>query len=761
VATASVRVRYRPVKIGWCIRDDNWEDLGRSLRLTHVLWGGRFNPLIPVGAACAEQLVRQFRTDILLDIADDAQIKSFIKKFEYLPWPLFEPALFRHSGKFHTPNFLDITHPLSKIADELQHQNDSFGDTEQFAMLRWDKDDDLANVLLATFGAYPTADEINRDYGRYVTETINPSLEGLKKDDAVPASLLNRLTPSALSAEELNWDRIPNKSTLGFYVGGTNDFKDIVNYWNLRACDIDALFLDPEQMDRLTQLKNAQMDLIHQRNARRGERKEIAVWSRSQEAVVKIGFPATLVPHFTCVDDVDVIRGIHPPLHYFTSKSVLASTSESNGRRTLAFQFPEKPFSLQDEWSSEYFVVSVKPPIGDPDSLYTFWTPYLPELNQWLGRETCLASRTIRAEVDGLAIISNITDESIELNAFKKQDLASRIFKSAGIRAEPSLPGRIAIRLIAQLGGLQGCRVLKIAGVRHLIRKYGPLQEFDRTEAIRIIGDCDPTTGKPRFADYEGLFIEQRDEAIVKLKPEHAFLYLLKRKVFRVGLTLVCPACELNYWVTLDTLSTQMHCELCGSEFAVTTQLKDRAWSYRRSGLFGQGNHQEGGIPVALALQQLDANLSHLSGNSLFLTNLSLSAAGAQIKTCETDIFVARPHGDRIEIVIGECKDEGGKITLDDSAKLAAVADAFPHRHFDVYIVFAKTSTFTEEEIKACHAAQGGMQRVIMLSNRELEPYFMYQKTEQEFEISHSGVSLDAMARVTHDVFFQPRRKKL
>ena len=33
MAISTVRVRYRPVRIGWCIRNNNWNDLRRALRL--------------------------------------------------------------------------------------------------------------------------------------------------------------------------------------------------------------------------------------------------------------------------------------------------------------------------------------------------------------------------------------------------------------------------------------------------------------------------------------------------------------------------------------------------------------------------------------------------------------------------------------------------------------------------------------------------------------------------------------------------------
>ena len=120
-------------------------------------------------------------------------------------------------------------------------------------------------------------------------------------------------------------------------------------------------------------------------------------------------------------------------------------------------------------------------------------------------------------------------------------------------------------------------------------------------------------------------------------------------------------------------------------------------------------------------------------------------------------------HGDKIQVAIGECKNAGGRIELDDAKKLAAAADAFPKGRFESYIIFSKTAPFTREEVENCRSAQGnsGILRVILLPNRELEPYFAYEKTSREFDLRHSAVSLNNMAHVTQDVFFAPRPKKV
>ena len=73
----SLRTLYRPARIGFCIREGNLDDLRRAIKLTHTLWGGRFNPIIPVGTdlTLANNLVELFNVDFLHLTADDPQVR--------------------------------------------------------------------------------------------------------------------------------------------------------------------------------------------------------------------------------------------------------------------------------------------------------------------------------------------------------------------------------------------------------------------------------------------------------------------------------------------------------------------------------------------------------------------------------------------------------------------------------------------------------------------------------------------------------------
>jgi hypothetical protein len=756
--TISVRVRYRPVRFGWCVRTGNLEDVRHVLRLTHTLCGGRHNPIIPIGSedSLARQLVEVFHVDVLYSPAPgDQSIKDFIATFAHLIWPSFYKEFFVDGMNGKIATFLDVYHPTRKIFEE--HVKDKSGLNPNVRFCDWDDADPLSNVLHATIGAYPPPIEIGKDYGEFFRKNLRATTVQLTPRDAFPSDLFAAFTPNALASYELERDRSPNWDTPGIYVGNAADFDDIVNFWNLRAADIDVLFFDPTQAMRIRPMIDAYIAVLEQKPPHPVEWLDrIGIWSKAGTAV-----DAAIFGMKRGASRIEVSDGIwnglniKPPVMFIEDHSALASVSELTGVPALSFELRPKAIYQEPEFHTQDLVVSLRPLVDAPvEAEATFRYPLIPELNEYYGREAHFIYNEARVEPDGLALITSVTSTDLSIRAVRNKELVSKIFEVFGIKAEPSKPGRIASRLIQQMGGVQGCRVFKIAGVRELVEQFGPLDTFTRSHAIRLIGCNDPVTGQPNFERYQPLFVEGR-----KITAHGAFDFLLKHEVFQVGINFVCPHCELDFWKPLDDVTVELKCDYCGRLVNIAPQLRDRDWAYRRSGLFGREDHQEGSIPVALLLQQLDTALHR---DVVLVTGMNLEAIRGQIENCETD-FVAVTEGyeRRVSMAIGECKSSGGEISTDDVRKMTLVADVLKSSNrIEPYIVFAKTAAFTPEEVNRCRTAQSGSKRrVILLSARELEPYFMYRLAEKEFDIRSSAVSFEHMANVTHDIYFEPKLK--
>ena len=108
------------------------------------------------------------------------------------------------------------------------------------------------------------------------------------------------------------------------------------------------------------------------------------------------------------------------------------------------------------------------------------------------------------------------------------------------------------------------------------------------------------------------------------------------------------------------------------------------------------------------------------------------------------------------QVIIGECKDKGGKINGDDVENMKRIADAFPRRRFETFILFAKLSEFSPEEVALAKTLNSEFQqRVILLTDRELEPYDLYERTEKELGIKTHGGNPCEMAGTTAELYFK------
>src|SRR5439155_2279681 len=173
--TLSLRVRYRPVRLGFCIEKGNIDDLQQALQLTHAFWRRRFNPLIPVGTAqddalLAESFIDVFQVDTLYPIRETDGIKGLIEKFSYLMWPTFERVLFSRGVRGNIAEFLDIYHPTRTIFEE--HIKDKTEPRVSITLYEWSADDPLRYVFQALFAQYPPSAQIGKDYPDFVSKNL-------------------------------------------------------------------------------------------------------------------------------------------------------------------------------------------------------------------------------------------------------------------------------------------------------------------------------------------------------------------------------------------------------------------------------------------------------------------------------------------------------------------------------------------------------------------------------------------------------------
>lgn len=761
--TMRVDVCYRPLRIGWAVREGDINSIRQAVKYSHALWGGRFNPILIVDREEeARQMVELFRLDLIWPLGDSQEVKDFPKKFPHLIQPFYADSIFVKDDKWRSfAHVLDISNAVSHwhTKPEWKHFKDA-----GLRAYQWQQDDPLADVFLMQFGAYPSPDEVGVDYAGMVAQVAAPTSFELAPHEHIPANAseypcfasVGRFGIERHYSVQAGWD-LP-----GFFVGNANDPDDLVCFWNLRACDIALWFVDPVWLDRYAELIPKWGSTLQRTVEHRHHEwdRRLGVWSRQD--IDEAAKPFADLPLVRCQVREHFWSGgtVSPPMMYLGEVSTLGVMGESNSVPRVSFALTNKPFGGDSQFHHQHLVASISF-IGGlySDEQHTFDVPYVPELNELYARTMHFNYKKLRIEPERIGMVINAADHDNFLTAMPVGDLLQRIFSMSGFDSKLSNSGRIVRQLLTQLGGLQGARVFKIPGARELLKKFGPRDTFSRETARDTIVDKTRAYGAT-FSAHTDLYLGPRPPG-TKLTPPDVFTYMVDKGLFRMGVELDCPKCGMSSWIALDELKQQTTCEMCGHSYDATRQLLDSKWRFRRSGVLGAERNAQGAVPVALTLQQLDTTFGHGLRRQVYSPSLDLrAAAGSALPNCEVDFvwLINGQYPKRSAMILAECKDQGPIRPEDfqrDVDNMRRVADALPKHRFDTYLLFVKLAAFTAEEIDMASTLNGPYQRrVILLTARELEPYDIFERIREEYGIDNYGGSPAELANVTAQLYF-------
>lgn len=752
--TASIRTSFRPARIGFLVEVGDIPGLVRVAGINTLLWGGVHNPIIPVsngGAEFSKQLVHLFRVDILHAIDESEHAAALKAEFPFLRAPkLHAENLFVQDWKSKRMRlaYLDSLNIIDCYWNrEFKHKPEDY--KSNCVLPHWHPDDPLSALFSLQLGAFPSDLQLENDFERAYVRGLCARELDLETGGVLPAELATRVSPIQMTGMELAGRASSySRDGSGVYVGDPASFEDLVNFWNLRAAGYSVVFLPVDCIER----------------ARAFVAEHLARLDDVPDSHPNIrDFLSFHMPERLDAQAKDVINGfetkrdrvqspvsthswnglnVKPRSYHFSSDTCLAPVDKERGQYRVALPLPEKRFLTNDGRlnSDQVLAISLRFYSEFEYPGNTLHPPMLPELNEFYSRKISFDPWTVRVEPEGIGLMIDVGDAVEHLSPIPHKDVLIRLFKFAGLVAKSSQAGLIATRIIEQLEGIEGARVFKISGVRNLIRDLSADKSVPRATAIQTIWE------DGQFRVHENLYIEPRQHK--NLQTNDVFDFLLKKDFFRGGLELTCQGCKLENWLSLKEIDDKWLCQYCGHEDRLSSHIRHRGdWRFRKSGLLGKDNNQEGAIPVILTLLCLN-RVMH--GPEILLTTaLHLAADG---RTCEVDFafldYSIKFGERRLQMAIGESKAAGGEITEQDVENMCWVRDHLEDHHIDCYLVFSKTSDdFTESELALFKGLREKEIFVILLTNRELEPYEPYLESDDEKLPDKYAHGLQEMAR--------------
>jgi hypothetical protein len=229
-------------------------------------------------------------------------------------------------------------------------------------------------------------------------------------------------------------------------------------------------------------------------------------------------------------------------------------------------------------------------------------------------------------------------------------------FAERGWKIEMSDKGYVAKQLIRQLGGLFGANWLTEESVLRLLTKISQSLPFRMGEMNRLVQEAAKGSG--------GVTADRLTK------------WLVSSRVVRLGAELVCPKCRQRSWYSVTEMDYTLKCGHCLEEFPLPSESPKKInWAYRGTGAFSVSSHTHGGLAVILVLHMLSL------GMRAEVTPMLSFTAKKDVQEMEVDLAILckwmRSGNWEHETVFVECKSYG-EFEKNDVRRMEQFSRDFP-----------------------------------------------------------------------------------
>jgi len=734
MGSTTVRVSYRPLRIGFLVPEGAIELAVEAAKINSLLWGGMNNPIIPVGndPDQVKGLIDTFSIDTIFCLDESIDLDRFydtysqIRHHQMVGYLDFRKEAWQSHGD--DPHCLDILSALNHVWGERTHAWPPEKEGRH-AQICWSRDDPEHAVFALLFGAFPREESV---FEQRFKKVLHSSTISLSSHEVIPDEVIDKRPPISFTSYLLRYDAYESRST-SLYLGRASNFRDLVTFWNLRAAGVPVFFCNIDNMDRWASVGQACLRRFG-RGVGKAEGQQIGLTAycdglgESKIDVFRQSLNGGAKLHIHDLGKHKAARTdfcVEPITPFLQEETVLAVVEDRESDYRMSCPLPAPTFLDTNDLraSTQHFVAIFSPTTEFEYPLHTIKVPFLRDLAEDFGRTLFVSPFESTMQSDGVGRIISRLRQTINIRPVAYSALVNSVLGRSGIHAEPSQPGVLVMAMLQQLGGMHDAWVFKVRGVRKLIKAFRADECFDKQVAKTYI--CDQGT----YKKYK-LFVDPN-----RTRPDALFDHLLEKGLLRPGLDFKCGNCRLSNWLPLDRIREAWTCEYCGENQRTAVFLSDSKkgrWRFRKSGLLGKDNNQEGAIPVLLSLLVFESLFTE--PGMVWAPGLKLTR-GEEIN-CEVDLCIlqyARHEQaswslqSKLEVGIGECKDEGGEITDQDIHNMISIYKQVNRKEIRCYLICSKTAdNFTPAELNRFKALKNDRIPLILLTNSELEAYYPY-----------------------------------
>lgn len=702
----SAEIQLRPTRIGFLVRPNNLASVRAIMRAGTCLWGGIYNPIIPVfrkaptewrpmaherfkGVEVAKGYVRYFEPDVYVEaesgLAEEAGLGALRQRHSLHPQILTLKELFEaEDGRDWGEPKLGLS-----IHDVLRHVYK----TEQQFVHREKRENLLVGadggsaLTEAIFGVYPTSRSMTYVQRGYV-DVFKP-----ERLHATPGAwrkhfLKGAITPLDVTRHGLNAQRYWHHDLLLFVFDPTRA-TDLIDLWNLRleprpVLPIPVGWFEDLRDDIYKLLKAEHRPVIGNPN---GIMHNATIeFSRSMSRTqveglmkeLKPGLPqgAVSIKHWRNSIWID-----HRDDRVHRDRRLKVTAQESRVEFTLSNSLHATFETLTPDFADRFghghrrWINALRishygdKPVATLLPFNTFDRAW-PRLGS--------GADAIPIGTEGWVFPQRYENLGQYISLLSADDAIVGWLATLGIKAELSEPGHIAKQMLEHLGGLWGVHLLADVDTLKLLNKMAGGLRRRRNEEEIVEENFELRTAPLKV--WNDLIARRRGSLPAKLLEGFT-----SRNLIRLGVQTECPHCMAKNWSTLTVVDYRVTCERCLKLYdfpQASLREHNRNWTYRVVGPFSVPDYGRGSYAALLALRVI-SNFRSGMDNLTFATAMKLSFDGIQR---EVD-FIAW-YGDHSMIderrpptlVVGEAKSLGRDelITAKDLTKLKAVAAKLP-----------------------------------------------------------------------------------